>query len=462
LNIKAAREAAAASGSPYYTLFTTTPGKLNIKEGIYAYDVYQKSVRWSEKFLDAKNQKELKGIIEKNNNGYEVVLLEFNHRQLGFTDEWLRERLKAALSTGETAESDFFMKWVAGTMSSPIPKNILNIIVNSRVIEPNVEIAKGGYIINWFINSKKLHELKTSGFMSIGLDTSDALGGKNDDIGLIIRDTRDGSVVGGGRYNETNLAAFADFLVWILEEYPNSVLIPERRSSASAIMDFMFRIMLAKKMNPFRRIFNLIVQEIEKHSDKRKETLDRLPTLETLSKYKRLFGFSTSGKGEYSRELLYGNIFKISLSYTADTVRYGPLISQLGSLKIKNNRIDHGDDDHDDLVFGWLLSMYLIIMGKNTNYYGMNSNHALNIIVDSEVSGDGNNKEKVQEQLKLKSSINDLIERLKAVRNDTLALKIINKIRKLESNIDTTILTNMNIENILEGIKIAKRVLKRK
>jgi hypothetical protein len=354
------------------------------------------------------------------------------------------------------------MKWVAGTMSSPIPKNILNIIVNSRIIEPNVEIARGGYIINWMVNNRKLHELKTNGFLSIGLDTSDALGGKNDDIALIISDTSTGEVVGGGRYNQTNLAAFADFLVWLLEEYPNSILIPERRSSATAIMDFMFRIMLAKKLNPFKRIFNLVVNELEKYRHIRKNTIDRLPTLETLTKCKRLFGFATSGSGDYSRSFLYGNIFKIRISYTADAVRYGPLISQLASLKIKNNRIDHDDGEHDDLVFSWLLSMFFIIMGKNTEIYGMKMKHKLNIIVDSEVSGDGENKEKLQEQLKLKSNMNNIVERLKHTNNEIIASQLVNKLRKLESKIDTSILTNINIDSILDGIKIAKRVMKRK
>ena len=458
----AAREEAAEAGSHYYTLFTTTPGKLNIKEGIFAHDVYQKSVRWSEKFLDQPNIESLKNLINKNSLGYDVVLLEFNHRQLGFTDEWLIERVKAALSSGENAESDFFMKWIAGTLSSPVPKNILNIIVRSRIIEPNVEIAKGGYIINWFVNNHELNNLKVNGFLSIGLDTSDALGGKNDDIALVIRNTLTGAVVGGGRYNETNLAAFADFLVWLLEEYPNSILIPERRSSATAIMDFMFRIMIAKKMNPFKRIYNLIVQNLEVNQQYKKETLDRMPTLETLSKHKRKFGYATSSKGEHSREFLYGNIFKIALSYTADTVRYGPLISQIASLKIKNNRIDHGEDEHDDLVFSWLLAMFFIIMGKNTEYYGMKFNHKLNIIVDSEVGDGVENKEKVQEQLRLKNTMTDLIEKLKATKNEIMATKLINKIRKLETKIDTSILTNVNIDSILDGIKIAKRVMKRK
>jgi len=354
------------------------------------------------------------------------------------------------------------MKWVAGTLSSPVPKNILNIIVNSRIIEPNIEIAKGGYILNWFVNNQKLNELKINGFLSIGLDTSDALGGKNDDIALVIRDTSTGATVGGGRYNETNLAAFADFLVWILEEYPSSILIPERRSSATAIMDFMFRIMLVKKMNPFKRIFNLIVQNLEMHGETRKKTIDRMPSLETLTKHKRSFGYATAGRGEHSREFLYGNIFKIGLSYTADTVRYGPLISQIAGLKIKNNRIDHGDEEHDDLVFSWLLSLFFIIMGKNTELYGMTEKHKLNIIIDSEVSGNGEQKEKVQEQLKLKDDMSIIIEQLKSTKNETIAMRLINKIRKLETEIDTSILTNVNIDSILDGIKIAKKIMKRK
>jgi len=460
-----ARNVAKESNSPYYTLFTTTPGKLNTTEGKYAHEIYKNSVRWSEKFLDLKNNEELIKVVKRNTRKYEVVLLEFNHKQLGYTDEWLANRVRASLSTGENAESDFFMKWTAGSSHAAIPKNLLEIIVNSRVKEPNIDIFKHGYIINWMIDSNKLEEIKRYGYLIIGLDTSDALGASDnnngDDIGLILRDSRTGEVVGGGKYNETNLALFADFLVDILEQFPNSILIPERRSSATAILDFMFQIMIAKNMNPFKRIFNLIINDDDIDINIKKELIDRMPTLQLLAKYKRKFGYATSGTGSQSRGLLYGTIFKSALNYTSNSVRYSDLVDQLAGLQIRNNRIDHAEGSHDDLVIAWLLGMYLILMGKNTYYYGIKEEHKLNIIIDNEVTADGKQKEKVQKQIKIKHDLEYLLNQLRNINNETIALKYINKIRKLESQLDTSIVTTLNIDNILKNIKIAKRVLKR-
>lgn len=44
-----------------------------------------------------KNEKELEETIRRNNpSGRPDVLLEYSHRQLGFTDEWLRRRIELA------------------------------------------------------------------------------------------------------------------------------------------------------------------------------------------------------------------------------------------------------------------------------------------------------------------------------------------------------------------------------
>ena len=481
----AAREVAKESGSPYFTLFTTTPGKLNIKEGQFAYDVYRNSARWTEKMLDAKNEEELNNIVEKNSGKYKVVLLEFNHKQLGFTDEWLKERLRASLADGEQAESDFFMKWVAGNMRSPIPKDKLKIIVNSTVNNTNTFISKYGYILEWVIGENELAMRKRNEAFIIGLDTSDALGNDNDDIGLVITSAKTGEVIAGGKYNETNLASFADFLVELLEMLPRSILMPERRSSATAILDFMFRIMVTKKMNPFKRIFNWVVNNKESYSDADR-IIGNMPTIATLSKYKKQFGFATAGSGETSRSLLYGSVFKMGISYTTDTIRYKPLIDQLASLRIKNNRIDHQDGGHDDLVVSWLLTLYVIIHGKHLESYGFKYTDRLNMMVDSDVDGGGDpaRKQKVQKQLKIKNKIEQYLEQLKQLNNlgkgeyvnedngirrtndssaygtvkETLALNYMAKIKMLESKLDTSIITNLNIDGILDNIKLAKKI----
>ena len=468
----AAREEAARQGSPYFTFFTTTPGKLNTTEGKFAYDVYKNSLRWSEKFLDLPNQKALEEMVDKNTRKYKVILLEFNHRQLGYTDEWLKNRVLTAMSNGENTESDFFNKWVAGGANSPIPKHILEIINKSKIPMFDPENYKYGYILKWYINSKQrnLYKQPRGRSMIIGLDTSDALGGKNDDIGLIIRDARDGGVIASGKYNETNLDAFAHFLVEILERYPRTIFIPERKSSAVAILDIMFKLMLAKNMNPFKRIFNWIVSKPETVNNKVLQQTS-YPTIELLTKYKRHFGYTTSGSGETSRDLLYGNVFRGSYLFTGDKVRDPDLIEQLNSLTMVNGRIDHGNEGHDDLVISWLLGYWFLKYGPHKEAYGLHNNEILTDTVNIElkyhykqINGDDKdtkiNDAYIQRQERLKKQIETYIKELNYVKDEILALQIVNKIRALYKKLDPNIIKNFNLESMLGEINLYKKIKK--
>ena len=455
----AAREVAKEVGAPYFTLFTTTPGKLNTREGRFAYDVYKNSLRWSEKFLDLKNQEELQEIVNKNTRKYRVVLLEFNHRQLGYTDGWLKERMMESFSEGANAESDYLNKWVAGNMSNPIPKKILEIIKKSEK-KPDPQTYKYGYIINWYITeSEKIKYARGMKHMVIGLDTSDALGGNNDDIGLVIRDVETGEVIGAGKYNETNLAIFADFLVSVLEAYPTSIFIPERKSSATAILDNMYTIMLTKSMNPYKRIFNWLVNNGNLNDKKLLQILEH-PTIENLTKNKRYFGFATSSSGESSRGLLYGNVFRSSYNYTGDKVHDKDLIEQLSSLRVVNGKIDHEEGGHDDLVIAWLLTYWFLQYGKNKKWYGMDEHKVLVNLNNLQlmVENEGLDPEYVRKQEKLKEEIEAYIKTLRGVTDEIIALRLLNKIMFLSSKLDFKVIRNFNLESILNDIKIYKRV----
>jgi len=465
LNKKAAREAAKLANAPYYTMFTTTPGKLNSPDGRFAYKVYNESLRWNEKFFDSKNIDVLDNILEKNSKMFKVMLLEYNHRQLGFTDAWLRERLAAALSSGENAESDYFNKWINGNDTNPIPKELLDIVVNSKRNKYTPFISKYGFVVKFYVPLYQLQKLAREHFLIIGLDTSDALGGKSDGIGLVIRDSRTGAVIGAGNYNEINLSIFADFLVELLEEFPKSILIPERKSSAMAILDNMFRIMLLKKMNPFKRIFNRIVNGTMKPNGvSDNELINKLPSMTNLDKNKKAFGFATAGAGEQSRGLLYGNVFRASLNFTSNAVYDPTLINQLSGLKIAGNRVDHDTGEHDDLVIAWLLAYYFLQYAKNTEVYGLPYNDKLNAVIDNELLANNPkaDKEKIKKQMAIRDKIDGFIKKLSSTKNEAQGAIILGSIKMLEAKIDTSIITNLNIDSLLKDIKLYRKIQKNK
>jgi len=461
----AAREVAEQQGVPYGTIFTTTAGKLNTKEGRFAYDVYKSAMRWTEHLYDCKNRKELEDVVSKNTSklgkrSSRVVLLEFNHRQLGYTDAWLRERMSAALAEGEDAECDYLNKWLAGNMSSPLSKELLEIIRNSMVKNPNTKITEYGYVVRWFISDNRIGEYKAGKPMVIALDTSDAVG--NDDIAMVIRDVETGEVLAAGNYNETNLITFADFIANLLEEFPNSVLIPERRSSAVVIIDYLLRLLFNKGINPFKKIFNWVYDEPEKYKDKYPDVFSKkVHDFETITALKKYFGFATSGTGKTSRSLLYGNVLAASAKYTGDKTRDPVLIEQISSLTVRNGRIDHTATGKDDMVIAWLLGYWFLTNSNNKQLYGINPDTVLKSLVDIEIMKEANvDKNYIIEQNKLRKEIENLFNILKKTNNEFVAIKTLNKIKQLESKLDVKVVKNFNIDAMLSELKIMKKISK--
>lgn len=111
--------------------------------------------------------------------------------------------------------------------------------------------------------------------------------------------------------------------------------------------------------------------------------------MQFYDKYKKYFGFATSGSGKTSRSMLYGRIFNNALYYTANNVRDAVLITQLAGLRKRNGRIDHGVDGHDDSVIAWLLSYWFLSDAKNKTWYGLDNKNILSIIHLADINNAG-------------------------------------------------------------------------
>lgn len=349
----AARENAKNSGSHYYNTYTTTPGYVNTEEGAYAKWIYDGCARWTEKFLDLPNQDELNDTIRKNTRrGNLSVLIEYNHRQLGKTDEWLKERILEANATGDRAEADFLNKWSQGSAASPISKENLIRLRDSLMSKKYVDISTEGYVMNWYVEEDEVVNGLPGRQVVLGMDSSEMIG--NDYTALCGRDVSTGEVLCTAIINETNVLTLSNFIANLLIKYPNMTFIPEAKSTGVAIIDTVAQIFISKGYNPFTRIFNYIADERDTNKEYAKlwDNISRGFGLSDIyNKYRREFGYRTAGVGKNSRDNLYGTVFNSSIKYTAHLVRDNELITELESLVIKNGRIDHPNGGHDDLCF---------------------------------------------------------------------------------------------------------------
>ena len=430
----AAREEAAKYNRPNGNIFTTTAGKKDDRDGRFMYDLIHGGAVWDEAFFDAADKRDLRLMVEQNGTGgAALVNITMSHRQLGKTDEWLRRAIAMARATGEGADRDFLNVWTSGTQRSPLSVALNERIHKSEIDHLYTEVSPERYILRWYVSEEELQERMASGNYVIGLDTSDAVG--RDAIAMVIIDVRDLSTMAVGLYNETNLIRFAQYVLQLLIKYPTTTLIMERKSSAPTIFDYLMLKLPMAGHDPFRRMFNRIVDEAREREEAYKEVLNRGLMARPESFYdqrKKSFGFMTDKE---SRNLLYGIVLQNAAKQGGHLVRDRTLSSEIRGLVEKNGRIDHNASGHDDTVIAWLMCHWFLTHGRNLSHYGIDTQA---VMVDVGDNGKELTPEDVQERARQTAymlEIDELLEKLRNNRDEFLTLKYEHRLKYLSGKI---------------------------
>lgn len=455
----AARDEARTYGTPYGTIFTTTAGKLDEESGEYMYELLQGGMPWSDFLYDCKNEDELREVVKRGSPGLMPLLnITLSHRQLGYTDEWLVEKLRENNSKGEDADRDFFLRWTSGSLSSPLLTSI-NEELRKSIRDPDyVEITKELYTLRWYIPQHEIATRMASGKFVAGMDTSEAVG--RDSITLVIMDAETMETVAAADVNETNLIKYAEFIVRLLVNYKNITLIPERKSTCGAILDLLLLILPTYGVDPFKRIYNVIVDEPEEYPDEKRIVdmdLSRRPS-NFYDRCKKYFGFATTGTGKFSRSMLYSEILQRAARISCFTAYDRRLVTEITGLTSKNGRIDHGEGKHDDMVISWLLCVWFLTRTRNLGIYGITN--ALTRIKEYDelapVRKDKTEKEiyvdRMDEMLKLE--IERLLNNMKNSKDENVIKRLEYQVRGLDMRLSTKYSVNAtNLDGLIEEIK---------
>lgn len=438
----AARKEARDNGRPYGNIFTTTAGKKDTREGKYMYNLIHGGATWDERLaFDSKDEAELREKVLNNCPGIEgrkgakraLFNITLSHKQLGETDEWLMEAISNAGGTPESIGRDFLNFWSSGSLRSPLTAELNERILKSVVRATHMEFSSNNYCLNWFIPQHEIAERMATGRFVAGLDTSEAVG--RDTIALVILDVEDLSVVATGTYNETNLILFSHYLGSLLIKYPNVTLIPERKSTGGMIVDYLSLQLVRAGMDPFKRIFNRIVEEAMTKKEEYQE-LSRALSVRTESFYdtrKASFGFNTNHE---SRTLLYTTVLQNAAKNGGSVVNSERLSSELRGLVVKNDRIDHGSSGHDDHVIAWLLAHWLLSHGRNLAHYGIDSSRVMSAL--AHVSEKEETPQETYQrglQQRLLTEAGELLEKLSMERDPWVLAKLEGRLRSLSGRL---------------------------
>jgi hypothetical protein len=297
-----------------------------------------------------------------------------------------------------------------------------------------------------------------NGHHIMAIDSSDAVGG--DDIGMHMREVRTGETTAVGNYNETNIIKFCEWLCKLLVDYSNLTLIIERRSTGSSIIDYLLLMLPAKGIDPFKRIYNKVVQEADENKERFKEIskVSYIRSDELYTKYKKTFGFATSATGTTSRTELYSSTLLNAAKITGSKVKDKKTIDQILGLEIRNGRVDHPEGEHDDLCICWLLTYWLLFKGKNLSYYGIPVRDILIDNIDHKQENDPRKLYEKREQDNIRLGIDQLIEQLKIEKDDFVAINLENRLKLLISRLSESDRDILGIEELLSKIKDNRRL----
>ncbi|BAW19286.1 putative terminase, large subunit [Ralstonia phage RP31] len=455
----AAVDRAKKAGAYYGTILTTTAGKKDDKDGAFIYKMVSQSAVWSEKFFDATNEAALYEIIRKASpKGKLRVNITLNHRQLGKTDQWLMEKLEESVQTGDDANRDYFNMWTSGSQTSPLSTTILNAIRNSVRGSDHTDISRiGSYTTRWYLPEDQISKRMFDSTYVMGCDSSNASGG--DDCAFYVMDTQTLETVCVANINETNLIHLSKWIAAFLIKYPTVTFIPENRSSGQSIIDYLLIELSAVGINPFKRIYNTVVQD-KQVNEVQYEEMQRLVSRnnhDQYARFKKTFGFTTSGGGTTSRSALYSETLQLAAKRSCDRVYDKVLADQINGLITKNGRVDHPPGEHDDMCIAWLLAHWMITKAKNLRYYGIDPSLVGSLLNDSGDGMDPQQADEKREQRVIRERINALADKIAQAKDLFVIVRLEQEMRALSNRVVVEENEVFNVDNLIREAKERKR-----
>ncbi len=444
--MRAAIEAARKNNQPAGIIYSSTVGMKSDRDGAYMYNIYKNGAKFLYKHFDAKNRDELTNIysLASKDPGI-IVIIDINHRQLGYTDKEWKDAIIFGRNTKQMAEIDLLNIWSDGSSMSVFTKKEQDIIARSSREPEYVEISDEGFTMIWFISESEIHRYMNEDIL-FTLDTSDGAGG--DFLAFTALDTQTGELLAAGEYNRINTAKFAIWIADKLVKFKHSVMIIEKRANSSTIIDNIERVLFNNGINIFTKMFNWIIDEnnVKNLNEINQRFVSRNESY--YVSFKESIGYATSGSGKQSRNNLYGSSnLSNAIKYVGDKIKYKGLVNALLSLINKNGRVDHPDKKNDDICVSWLLGYWFLMNGRNKDKYVFKNSMVLTKITEL-----GENVDSTELFNQIIHAMKEMKGMLSKDNPQHVNYKIIATIDKLKRNIPADAVNDANVRDFLNTI----------
>jgi hypothetical protein len=358
-----ARENAKKNGKPHSNLITTTAGDPMTQPCKEAAAILEGAMPFTEQLYDVENREILHDLVA-GRSPQKMILGVFSHLQLGYDNEWLRERIRRGRMTEDQVKRDFLNQRVSIAETPIIPKHVLAMINQCQRDPDWVEILSDKFAIYWYVPESVVRSaaFKEKSIV-VGCDSSEMIG--RDATTLVGIDPRSLDTMFTFHCTEGNINKLGVMIADLMLRYPKIVWIPENKSSGTSLIDIVALFLRKHGQNPFTRIFNWIANNRHEAEYARFDIRD-LNLLDTQAK--RYFGIKTD---KSARDKLYGDVLLEGAERAQTRIKDQTLIRELNSLTVRNGRVDHAVGGHDDTTVAWLLALWFILHAKHHDFYGI-------------------------------------------------------------------------------------------
>ena len=439
--ITAAQAQVRETGMPCTNIITTTAGRLSDDSGMYAFNIKNNCMRFSEKLYDSIDIHELLSIVKTNSNN-NMCYLEYSYKQLGKTEEWFRDVIID--KTEDVIACDYLNIWQHTSSKSAISKELSDLLLDNQK-EPVKCTIHNTLVVRWFIDPETVNSARyINRPFIIGADTSDNVG--IDFTTFVMIDPTNMQVICTCKCNLANFVYVSKCIMEFLTKYPNSILIPERNKNGKVLLDILILELQKIGFNPLRKIYNMYFQKW----DGRSEVVRTIG--ESTGDVVKMFGFWT---GAASRDELYTTTMSQTLKNNYDKISDPDLIGEIRGLVTKNGRIDHIDGGHDDLTIAYLLACHFVLHAKNIRLYGVDPECFLSEVTYKGIKVDPTQKSR---QLEIQKRLKHLREQRDACVSNVLVRTYDYEIKSLEHLIDSSIIDTdtISIDQVMRQSKKAK------
>lgn len=345
------------NGAMYCRAFSCTPGDLDTSMGQEAQEVLSHTTKWSEHMYDMRydslndDKNELLQYV-KNNGGNGIVYIEYSYKQLGLTDEWLRNMYNK-IQNPVVVKREILLQRIRGSSDSPFDQEDIEYMAS--MVQPIVDEL---YLCDHFRFDiyKKLERLTP---YLVSIDCSTGTNGDSNAITIINPYTvRPDAEFKCPYIGETQ---FEKLIIELVQQHlPRACIIIERNSVGDGIIDHLLNSPIRSNLY-FDKNKDLVEANLADQSNV-------VSMLKRQGDQKKFYGVYTDNK---SREDMMAILFRRVAEFKDDFVTKNITDDIAHLVRFKSGKVAAQIGFHDDSIMSYLIGMYVWYHGNNLSMWGI-------------------------------------------------------------------------------------------